>query len=97
MNLLNAQNTEKSVSAIRAAQIFISTLSEEADEATKLPKLPIIPRIWKSSSVVNATKHNITTYVAERQKNMKFSGEQVFIAQKFPDKKKMFFFSFFVK
>ena len=32
-------------SAIRAAEIFISTSSEEADEATKLPKLPIIPLI----------------------------------------------------
>jgi hypothetical protein len=40
---LNAQNTEKSVSAIRAAEIVISTSSEEADEATKLPKLLIIP------------------------------------------------------
>ena len=30
-NLFNAQNTEKSVSAIRAAEIFISTSSEEAD------------------------------------------------------------------
>ena len=69
-NLLNAQNTEKSVSAIRAAEIFISTSSEEADEATKLPKLPIIPLIWKSSSVISATKLNIlkgisTTYVGE--------------------------------
>ena len=43
--LLNAQNTEKSVSAIRAAEIFISTSSEEADEATKLPKFQIIPVI----------------------------------------------------
>jgi hypothetical protein len=30
-----------------------------------LPKIPIIPLIWKSSSVINATKHNITTYVGE--------------------------------
>ena len=37
-------NTEKSVSAIRAAEIFTST-SQEADEATKLPKLPIISLI----------------------------------------------------
>ena len=57
-NLLNAQNTEKSVSAIIAAEIFISTSSEEADEAIKLPKLPII-------SVINTTKHNITSYVGE--------------------------------
>ena len=49
--------------AIRAAEIFISTSSEEADEATKLPKLPIIPLILNSSSVINATKHNITTYM----------------------------------
>ena len=41
----SAQNTEKSVSAIRAAEIFISTSSEEADETTKLTKLPIITRI----------------------------------------------------
>ena len=61
-NLLNAQNTEKSVSATRAADIFIFTLSEEGDEATKLTKLLIIPQILKSSSVINATKHNITTY-----------------------------------
>ena len=39
--LLNALNTEISVSAIRAAEKFISTSSEEADEATKLPKLKI--------------------------------------------------------
>ena len=45
--LLNAQNTEKSVSAIRAAEIFIFTSSEEADEDIKLPKLPIIPLIKK--------------------------------------------------
>ena len=69
-NLLNAESTEKSVSAIRAAEIFISTSPEEADEATKLPKLPIIPLIWKSSSVINASKLNIlkgisTTYVGE--------------------------------
>ena len=38
----NAQNTEKSVSAIRAAEICISTLSEEADEGTKLPIIPQI-------------------------------------------------------
>ena len=44
-NLLNAQNTEKTVIAIRAAEIFIFNSSEEADEATKLPKLPIIPLI----------------------------------------------------
>ena len=37
-----ASNTEKSVSAIIAAEIFISTSSEEADEGIKLPKLPII-------------------------------------------------------
>ena len=36
-NLLNAQNTEKSVSAIRVAEIFIYTSSEEADKAIKLP------------------------------------------------------------
>ena len=42
---LAAQNTDKSVSAIRAAEIFISILSEEADEARRLPKLPIIPQI----------------------------------------------------
>jgi hypothetical protein len=42
---LNAQNTEKSVGAIRADEIFISTSSEEADEATKLTKLQIIPMI----------------------------------------------------
>jgi hypothetical protein len=33
---LNAENTEKSVRAIRAAEILISTSFEEADEATKL-------------------------------------------------------------
>ena len=49
--------------AIWAAEIFISTSSEEEDEAIKLPKLPIIPLIWKSLGVNNATKHNITTYV----------------------------------
>ena len=64
-NLLNAQNTEKSVSAIRAAEIFISTSSEEADEATKLPKLPIIPLIWKSPSVINATKQIFWTGLAQ--------------------------------
>ena len=42
---IECSNTEKSVSAIRAAEIFISTSSEEADEATKLIKLPIIPLI----------------------------------------------------
>ena len=41
-NLLNVQNTEKLVSAIRAAELFFSTSYEEAHEATKLPKLPII-------------------------------------------------------
>ena len=46
-NLLNAQNTEKLLSALRAAEIYISTSSEEADEDTKLPKLPIIPLIKK--------------------------------------------------
>ena len=45
MNLLNAQNTEISVSAIRAAEIFILASSEEADEATKLSKLLLIPLI----------------------------------------------------
>ena len=46
------------MSAIRAA--------EEAHGAIKLPKLPIIPIVKKkSSSVINATKHNITTYVGE--------------------------------
>ena len=45
--IMNAQNTDKSVSSIRAAEIFISTSSEEADEAIKLPKLPIIPIICK--------------------------------------------------
>ena len=54
-NLLNAQNTEKSVSAIRAAEIFISPSSEEADEATKLSNLPIIPLNGQSLSVINAT------------------------------------------
>ena len=44
-NLLNAQNTEKSVSAIRTAELLISISSEEANEATKLQKLPIIPLI----------------------------------------------------
>ena len=39
------ENTQKSLHAITAAQICISTSSEEADEATKLPKLPIIPLI----------------------------------------------------
>ena len=53
------------MSAIRAAEILISTSSEEADWAIKLPKLPIIPIVLKSSSVINATKHNITTYVGE--------------------------------
>ena len=43
----SAQNTEKSVSAMRAAEIFISTLFEEADEATKMSKLPIIPQFEK--------------------------------------------------
>ena len=38
---------EKSVSAIRAAELFFSTSSEEAHEATKLPKLPIIPLLKK--------------------------------------------------
>ena len=42
-NLLNPLNTEKSVSASRVTEIFISTSSEEADETTKLPKLLIIP------------------------------------------------------
>ena len=51
------------MSAIRAADI--STPSEEADEAIKLPKLPLITIIKKSSSVINATKQNITTYVGE--------------------------------
>ena len=60
---MNAQNTKISVSAIRAAEIFILVLSEEADEATKLPKLPIITLMSKSSSVINATKDNIITYV----------------------------------
>ena len=54
-----AQNTEKSVSAIIAAEIFITTSSEEADEAIKLPKLPIIPLVKKSSSVINATKQHM--------------------------------------
>jgi hypothetical protein len=54
------------VSAIRAAEIFIPTSSEEADGNIKLQKLPIIILIvLKSSSVINATKHNITTYVGE--------------------------------
>ena len=44
-NLSNAKNTEKSVSAIRAADILIFNSSEEANEANKLPKLPIIPLI----------------------------------------------------
>ena len=44
-NLLNAQNTENSVSAIRDTEIFISTSSDEADKATKLPKVSIIPLI----------------------------------------------------
>jgi hypothetical protein len=39
------ENTQKSLSAIRAPDICISTSSEEADEASKLPKLPIIPKI----------------------------------------------------
>ena len=64
-NLSNSQNTDQSVSAIKAAEIFISTASEEADGAIKLPKFPIIPIILKSSSVINATKHSITTYVGE--------------------------------
>ena len=42
-NLLNAQNTYKSVSTIRAVEIFISSSSEEADGDIILPKLPIIP------------------------------------------------------
>jgi hypothetical protein len=42
---LNAQNTEKLVSAVRATEVFIVTSSDEADEATKLPKIPIIPLI----------------------------------------------------
>ena len=41
----NYENTQKSLSAIRAPEICISTSSEEADEATKLPKLPIRPLI----------------------------------------------------
>ena len=45
--LIDAQNTEESVSEVGAAEIFISTSSEEADEATKLLKLPIIPLIKK--------------------------------------------------
>ena len=53
--------------AIIAAEICISTSSDEADEATKLPKLLIIPLILKSSTVINATKHNITTYVGDLQ------------------------------
>jgi hypothetical protein len=57
--------TEKSVRAIRAAEIFISTSSEEA---TKLPKLSIIPLIKKKSvCVINAIKHNITAYVGNLQ------------------------------
>ena len=56
-------NTEKSVSAIKAAELFTSTSSEEAYEASKLPKLPIISLMRKSSTVINATKHNISTYV----------------------------------
>ena len=35
MNQLNAQNTEISVSAIRAAEILIFTSSEEVNEAAK--------------------------------------------------------------
>ena len=46
-------------------EIFISTLSEELDGAIKLPKLPIIPIVKQISSVINATKHNIATYVGE--------------------------------
>ena len=53
------------MSAIRAAEIFISISSEEADGAITLPKLPIIPIVLKSASVINATKHTITTYVGE--------------------------------
>ena len=53
------------MSAIRAAEILISTSSEEADGAIKLPKLPIIPIILKRSSVIYATKHNFTAYVSE--------------------------------
>ena len=49
--------------AAKDFKIFIFTSSEEADDATKLLKLAIIPLIWKSSSVINATKHNFTTYV----------------------------------
>ena len=45
--ILNAQNTEKPVSAIIAAEIFISTSSEESAEANKLPKPPIIPLVKK--------------------------------------------------
>ena len=39
--------------------------AEEAHGAIKLPKLQIIPIVLKSSSVIIATKHNITTYVGE--------------------------------
>ena len=60
-----AQNTEKLVGAIRAAEILISTSSEETVDAIKRPKIPILPLILKSSSVINATKHNITTCVDE--------------------------------
>ena len=55
-SLLNAQNTEKSFSAMRAAETFIFTSSEEADETIKLPKRPIIPLIKKKSlCLINAT------------------------------------------
>ena len=64
-NLFIDQNTDKSVSPIRAAEIFISTSSKDADGAINLPQFPIILIVLKSSSVVNATKHNITTYAGE--------------------------------
>ena len=50
-NLLNAQNTEKSVSAIRAAEIFISTSSKDTCEVIKLPTIPIIPLIERKKYI----------------------------------------------
>jgi hypothetical protein len=60
-NLLDAQNTEKSVSAIRAADILFPLhlkrlqTSKTTNHTTNL----------KTLSVINATKHNITSYVGE--------------------------------
>ena len=58
------------MTAIRAAEISMSTSAEEADEATKLPQFTKLTLISKHSSVISATTQNLpkgvrTTYVCE--------------------------------